>query len=98
FHLTGSAKNGALDVVVGHVLVFSGEDGGAKAGIGIGVRATGTGGDHDLSNDLGESLAAARVSRGFLVLDCRPLRMSGHTECLVEETGRSLLCALAATV
>ena len=68
-----TAEHGALDVVVGHVFVLRGGDGGAKARVGIRVSAAVAGGDGQLADDFGEGFAALGVGSSLLVLDCGPL-------------------------
>ena len=51
FELAGAAEDGALDIVVRHVLVFAGENRGTEAGIGIGIAAADASGDGDFAND-----------------------------------------------
>ena len=72
FELAGAAQNGALDILIGHIFVFSGEDGGAEAGIGVGVAAADAGGDGDFANDASEDAAALGVSSRLFVLDGGP--------------------------
>ena len=75
--LTGAALDGALDVVVGHVLGLGGSDGAAQARIAVGITAR-LGGDADFLDELRENLAALGVERTLFVLDCRPFGMAGH--------------------
>ncbi len=72
FELAGSALDGALDVLVRHVLGFGGGDGSAKAGIAVGVSSAELGGDGDFLDQAGEDLAALGVEGALLVLNCRP--------------------------
>src|SRR5206468_10797118 len=76
--LAGALLDGALDVVLRHVLGLGGVDGGAEAGIAGGVAAALLGGDGDLADHLGEGGAALLVRDGLLPLDLFPLAMAGH--------------------
>ena len=72
FDLTRAALDGALDVVVGHVLGLGCHDGAAQARIAVGISAAGLGRDHDFLDQAGKDLAALGVECALLVLDCRP--------------------------
>ena len=75
FERPGAALNGALDIVVGHVLALGREDGGAQARIGIRIGASYARGNGQFSNDLGENLARRASVAAFLCL------MVAHFEC-----------------
>src|ERR1700761_1178565 len=75
--LTGAALDGALDVVLRHVLRLGCEDRRAQPRITVRVAAPAC--RHaDFLDQAGEDLAALRVQRAFFVLDCGPFRMAGH--------------------
>jgi hypothetical protein len=73
FELAGAAEQSTLNVVIGHVLVFGGEDGGAQAGIGIDIATAEARGDGNFTDDAGEDATALGVGGGFFVLDGGPL-------------------------
>jgi hypothetical protein len=55
--------DGALDVVLGHVLGPGGQDRGAQARVHVGVGHAHLGRDGDFAGELGEQLRALRVHR-----------------------------------
>ena len=71
--------DGAVDVVVGHVVVFRLGDDIAELGVQRRVGAARPDGDGDLAADLGEDLASGSVRLALLHLNIMPLGMSGHT-------------------
>ena len=71
FQLAGAALDGALDVVLRHVLGLGGQNGGAQPRIAVRIAAA-LGGDGDFLDQAGEDLAALGVERALLVLDCGP--------------------------
>ena len=68
----GTALDGALDVIGGHVLGLGREDGAAQARVGVGIAAAVFRGDADFLDETGENLAALGVKRALLVLNCGP--------------------------
>src|SRR3989449_2242717 len=76
--LAGPALDGLLDVVGGHVDVFSLGDGKAEAGVTGGGAAPQPRGDGDLTNDLGEDLAALGVYGRFVPFRGCPVTMAPH--------------------
>ena len=69
--LTGAALDGALDVVLRHVLGLGRQNGRTQPWITVGVAAAAR--RHaDFLDQTGEDLAALRVQRALLVLDCGP--------------------------
>ena len=72
FDLAGSALDGALDVLVRHVLGFGSGDRSAEAGIAVRVSSAHLGGDGDFLDQAGEDLAALGVEGALLMLDSRP--------------------------
>ena len=76
--LAGALGDGALDVVLGHRGVLGLLDGQPERRVALGVAAALLGGHRDGARELGEELAAARVDDRLLVLDPRPLGMTGH--------------------
>ncbi len=72
FELPGAAENGALDVVVGHVLVLGRKNGGAQAGIGIRVAAADARSDGDFANQSREDAATLGVRCRLLVFNRGP--------------------------
>src|ERR1700677_5134019 len=75
--LTGTALDGTLNVVLGHVLGFGRGDGPAQPGVGIRVATALTGGHGDFADEAGEDLAPFGVEGAFFVLDCGPFRVAG---------------------
>ncbi|MNT29276.1 hypothetical protein D3C72_1650070 [compost metagenome] len=69
FQFTGGLLDGALDHVLGHVRGQRLVHGHTQARVVVGVASTAARGDADLTDDLGENLAALRVRRVFAVLD-----------------------------
>ena len=69
---------GALDIVVGHVFIFGGEDRGAQARVGIRIAAAHSRGNGDFANQFGEDAAALGVGSRFFMLNCGPFRVPGH--------------------
>src|SRR5215472_9633453 len=80
---TGSTLDGTLDVVGRHVLSLRGRDGGAQAGIGIGVSPAVLGGDGDFLDKASENLAPLGVESALFVLDGGPFGMARHGNTLV---------------
>src|SRR3972149_4300999 len=79
FELAGTALDGALDGVPGHVLIRGLVEGGARARVKLRPSpATGARRHGDLADYLGENLAAPGVLHAFAVLDIGPFRMAGH--------------------
>src|SRR5207244_11480948 len=76
--LARAAKDGALDVVVRHVLVFRRENRCAQARIRVCIASSDARRNRDFSNDSGEHPAAFRVSGRFLMLNGGPFGMPGH--------------------
>src|SRR5690606_34580863 len=76
--LAGAALDGALDVVLRHVLRLRLVHGEGEAGVHAGVAAAVAGGHHDVARDAGPDLRAAGVGDALLPLDLRPLVVSGH--------------------
>src|SRR5450759_764473 len=76
--LAGAALDGAVDVVGGHVDLAGLLDGEAETEVGGGVSPALLGRDRDLSRHLGEDGALLGVGGRLLVLDRRPLGVSGH--------------------
>ena len=76
--LAGALGDRALDVVLGHRGVLGLLDGEPERRVGVGVPAPVLGGHRDGARELREELAAARVDDRLLVLDPRPLGMTGH--------------------
>src|SRR5207249_5986201 len=72
FELPRAAQNGALDVVVRHVLVLRRENRRAQARIGVGIASADARRNRDFSNDSSKRAAALRVSRRFLMLNGGP--------------------------
>ena len=70
--------DGALDVVLRHVLGAGGEDGGAQARIMVGVGQAVFRGDGDFARQLGEQLGALGVLLPLAEHDVLELRMAGH--------------------
>ena len=77
FQFAGAALDGALDVVLRHVLRLGGGHGRAQAGVAVRVAAT-LGGYGDFLKETREYLAALCIQRALLVLDCGPFGMAGH--------------------
>ena len=72
--------DGALDVVVGHIVRLGLGDDGGEAGVIRRVAAAALlDGDDDLLGDLGERRAALGVRRALGLLDIVPFGMSGHS-------------------
>src|SRR5215472_10348700 len=69
---TGSTLDGALDVVGRHILRLRGRDGGAQAGIGIGISPAVLGGNRDFLDKASENLAPLGVESALFVLDGGP--------------------------
>src|SRR3989454_9392296 len=78
WELAGPALDGLLDVVGGHVDVFGLGDGQAEAGVALGVATSEASGDGDLTDDLGEDLAALGVYGRLVPLRGRPGTMAPH--------------------
>src|SRR5207245_2320754 len=78
FELAGAAQNGALDIVVWHVLVFRRKNRRPQARVGVRISAADTRGDRDFSYDSREHAAALRVGGRLLVLNRGPFGMPGH--------------------
>ncbi len=76
--LAGAAMDGPLDVVGGHVGRLGGGDRGAQPGVAVRVAARFARRDRDLTDDLGEELAALGVGPPLLVLDRAPLVVARH--------------------
>ena len=76
--LAGAALNGPLDVVGGHVGRLGGRYGRAQTRVAVGVAAALAGRHRDLSDDLGEDLAALGVGPSLFVFDGAPLAVAGH--------------------
>src|SRR6184192_3411841 len=72
FELPRAAQDGALDVVVRHVLVLRRENRRAQARIGVGIASADARRNRDFSNDSSKRAAALRVSRRFLMLNGGP--------------------------
>src|ERR1039457_3314062 len=75
FELTGATHDGLLDVVSEHAFALRRGDGGAQAGVAVGVAAI-AGGDGNFLDEAGELIPALGVEGGLFVLDGRPFRMS----------------------
>ena len=65
----GRLVDGALDVVLGHVLGAGGEDRGAQARVHVGIGHAHLGRDGDFAGELGEHLGAHRVHLALAVHD-----------------------------
>lgn len=70
--------DGAVDVVIGHVLGLCSQDGGAKAGVHVRVGAAELGRDGDLFGELAEDRAAFGVDDGLEALDFGPFVVASH--------------------
>ena len=70
--------DGALDIVLGHVLRARRLDGEAQARVHLGIGHAVLGGDRDLARELGEQLGPGRVLAALAVHDVLELRMAGH--------------------
>src|SRR5207244_4873764 len=70
--------DGARDGVVRHVRLARGEDGGAQAGVVVGVAASGPGGDGHLADQLGEERPLAGAHRLLLAPDLGPSIVARH--------------------
>ncbi len=68
----GAALDGALDVVLRHVLGLGGENGAAEARVGVGIAAAVLGGNADFLDQAGKNLAPLGVKRALLMLDGGP--------------------------
>src|SRR5258706_7344735 len=77
FELARAAHDGPLDVFGRHADVLGVVDGRAQARITVGI-ASAARRDGDFLDDFRELLTALSVGGGFLVLDRRPFRMTGH--------------------
>ena len=66
------AQNRLLDIVLRHALALGAGDGGAQAGIRIGVASALSAGDLDFTDQPRENLAPFCVRRRFFVFDCCP--------------------------
>src|SRR6185369_1689872 len=66
----GTALDGLLDVVARHVFSLGGSDRGPQAGILVRITAA-LCGHGDFLDKTGEDLAALRIKRALLVLNCR---------------------------
>src|SRR5208283_2219033 len=78
FELACPAQEGALDVVIWHVLVLGGGDRGAQPRIRVGIASANARGDRNFANQFGENPPALCVGRSFLVFNRGPFRMPGH--------------------
>src|SRR2546421_6454362 len=78
WQLAGPALDGLLDVVGWHVDVFGLGDGQTEAGVALGVATSEACGDGDLTNDLGENLAALGVYGRLVPLRGCPVTMAPH--------------------
>src|SRR5271167_3574246 len=76
---TGAALDGALDVVLRHVLSFGGGDSATQPGIGIHIPPALASRHGDFSDQTGENLAALGVKCALCVLDCGPFGVAGHS-------------------
>jgi uncharacterized protein DUF1236 len=74
--------DGALDVVLGHVLGPRRLDGEAQARVHVGVGHAGLGRHRDLAGELGEDLGADRILPPLAVHDVLELRMASHGRCV----------------
>ena len=70
-----ATHNGALDIFRRHGNRFGGDDGGAEAGVGVGVAAVASG-DDDFFDEAREDFAALGVEGSLLMLDCCPFGMA----------------------
>ncbi len=70
--------DGAVDVVIGHVLGLGSQDGGAKAGVHVRVGAAELGRDGDLLGELAEDSAAFGVNDCLETLDFGPFVVASH--------------------
>src|SRR5208282_4157286 len=77
FQFAGTAQNGSLDVVLRHIFGLCRQNRSAEPSIGVGI-TTALCGDSDFLEQAGEDLAALRIQRALLVLDCGPFRVAGH--------------------
>src|SRR5262249_41341788 len=76
--LAGSPGDRAFDVVLRHRGFFGLPTRVLKRGVGARIAAAVARRDGDRPRELGELLAPARIDDSLLVLDARPLRVSGH--------------------
>ena len=76
--LAGSLLDGALDIIVGHVVALGLGDDVAQLGVAFGIAAAFAHGDGDFTADLGKDLAAGRVGLALLHCDIMPFAVSGH--------------------
>src|ERR1700691_6144910 len=76
---TGAALNGALDVVLRHVLRLGSGDGPAQPGIGVHISPALASSHGDFPDQAGEDLAALGIKCALFVLDCGPFGMAGHS-------------------
>ena len=72
FQLAGAAKNGALDVLVGHVLVLARQNRGSQARIGVWIAAADARSNGDFTNYSRKCLAPFGVGGRFFVLNGGP--------------------------
>ncbi len=94
FQLPGAASQSPLDVVIGHIFIFGGQDGGAQTRIRIRVAAAHASGNGDFTNEFRENAAALGVGGRLFVFNRSPLGMARHGNRLVRNnlgTGRCLL-------
>jgi hypothetical protein len=70
--------DGAVDVVIGHVLGLRSQDGGAEAGVHVRVGAAELGRDGDLLGELAEDSAAFGVNDCLETLDFGPFVVASH--------------------
>ena len=75
---TGAAADGALDVVLGHVLGAGLVHGQAQPEVAVGISAAVPGGHDELAREPGEDGAALGIRGALLALDGGPLGMTGH--------------------
>ncbi|MCY1248570.1 hypothetical protein D9M72_620150 [compost metagenome] len=77
-----AARNGALDVVFGHIGGGGFVPGQAQARVGVRVGSARARSDGDYTNDFCPELAAFGILATLAVLDIRPLTMTGHNNVL----------------
>ena len=70
--------DGAVDIVLGHVLDPGGDDGGAQAGIHVRIGQAHLRGHGDFAGKLGKELRALRILLALAVHDVGVLGMTGH--------------------
>src|SRR5579872_7501352 len=83
FQLPSAARQGAFNVVIGHIFIFGRQNGGAQTRIGIRVAAAHASGNGDFADKFREYAAALGVGGRLLMFNCSPLGMPRHGNRLV---------------